>query len=78
MTSHRGRRSIKNYTREAFDCGEEALNGFLRRYARKGRETLANLGTVLNDLATGRVARHLQTTAYTPNMVKDEIGINSS
>ncbi|HXR09983.1 MAG TPA: hypothetical protein VN792_04355, partial [Candidatus Acidoferrales bacterium] len=28
----------KNHDREAFDCGEEALNEFLRRYARKSHE----------------------------------------
>ena len=28
----------KKHSRQAFDCGEEALNGFLRRYARKSRE----------------------------------------
>jgi GNAT superfamily N-acetyltransferase len=28
----------KRHDREAFDCGEEALNEFLRRYARKNHE----------------------------------------
>ncbi len=28
----------KRHDREAFDCGEEALNEFLRRYARKSHE----------------------------------------
>jgi GNAT superfamily N-acetyltransferase len=28
----------KNHAREAFDCGEEALNEFLRRHARKSHE----------------------------------------
>jgi GNAT superfamily N-acetyltransferase len=28
----------KKYDRETFDCGEEALNEFLRRYARKNHE----------------------------------------
>jgi GNAT superfamily N-acetyltransferase len=28
----------KNHDREKFDCGEEALNEFLRRYARKSHE----------------------------------------
>lgn len=28
----------KRHDREAFDCGEEALNHFLRRYARKNHE----------------------------------------
>ena len=28
----------KGHDREAFDCGEEALNEFLRRYARKSHE----------------------------------------
>ena len=28
----------RKYDREAFDCGEEALNEFLRRYARKSHE----------------------------------------
>jgi GNAT superfamily N-acetyltransferase len=28
----------KRHNREAFDCGEEALNEFLRRYARKSHE----------------------------------------
>ena len=28
----------KSHNREAFDCGEEALNEFLRRYARKSHE----------------------------------------
>ena len=28
----------KQHDREAFDCGEEALNEFLRRYARKSHE----------------------------------------
>jgi GNAT superfamily N-acetyltransferase len=28
----------KRHERESFDCGEEALNEFLRRYARKGHE----------------------------------------
>ncbi len=28
----------KKYDREAFDCGEEALNEFLRRHARKSHE----------------------------------------
>ncbi|MGD0903952.1 MAG: GNAT family N-acetyltransferase [Terracidiphilus sp.] len=28
----------KQYDREAFDCGEEALNEFLRRHARKSHE----------------------------------------
>ena len=28
----------KRYDREAFDCGEEALNEFLRRYARRSHE----------------------------------------
>lgn len=28
----------KQQDREAFDCGEEALNGFLRRHARKAQE----------------------------------------
>lgn len=28
----------KTHDREAFDCGEEALNEFLRRYARKNHE----------------------------------------
>ncbi len=29
----------KKHDREAFDCGEEALNEFLRRYARKSHES---------------------------------------
>jgi GNAT superfamily N-acetyltransferase len=29
----------KRHNREAFDCGEEALNEFLRRYARKSHES---------------------------------------
>ena len=28
----------KKHDREAFDCGDEALNEFLRRYARKSHE----------------------------------------
>jgi hypothetical protein len=28
----------KKHDREGFDCGEEALNEFLRRYARKSHE----------------------------------------
>lgn len=28
----------KNHDRESFDCGEDALNEFLRRYARKSHE----------------------------------------
>ena len=28
----------KKHNREAFDCGEEALNDFLRRYARQSHE----------------------------------------
>jgi hypothetical protein len=28
----------KRHDRETFDCGEEALNEFLRRYARKSHE----------------------------------------
>ena len=28
----------KTHDREGFDCGEEALNEFLRRYARKSHE----------------------------------------
>ena len=28
----------KKHDRDAFDCGEEALNEFLRRYARKSHE----------------------------------------
>jgi GNAT superfamily N-acetyltransferase len=28
----------KKHNRDAFDCGEEALNDFLRRYARKSHE----------------------------------------
>ncbi len=28
----------KKHDREAFDCGEEALNEYLRRYARKSHE----------------------------------------
>ena len=28
----------KKHDRDAFDCGDEALNGFLRRYARKSHE----------------------------------------
>ena len=28
----------KRHNRDAFDCGEEALNAFLRRYARKSHE----------------------------------------
>ncbi|MBV5323247.1 hypothetical protein JZU51_00475, partial [bacterium] len=35
------------------------------------RETLANLRTVLNDLATGMVTRDLQTTAY--NMLQEQL-----
>ena len=31
----------KKHDREAFDCGEEALNEFLRRYARKNHELAA-------------------------------------
>ena len=28
----------KQHDRESFDCGEDALNEFLRRYARKSHE----------------------------------------
>jgi GNAT superfamily N-acetyltransferase len=39
----------KKHDREAFDCGEEALNEFLRRYARKSHE----LGGAKTFLAIG-------------------------
>ena len=38
MTSWREEPISKKHDREAFDCGEEALNEFLRRYARKSHE----------------------------------------
>jgi GNAT superfamily N-acetyltransferase len=43
----------KKHDREAFDCGEEALNEFLRRYARKSHQ-LGGAKTFLaiNDAAT--------------------------
>src|SRR2546425_168098 len=34
----------KKHDREAFDCGEEALNEFLRRYARKSHRELGGEG----------------------------------
>ncbi len=38
MTPWREEPISKKHDRETFDCGEEALNDFLRRYARKGHE----------------------------------------
>lgn len=38
MTSWHEEPIDKRHDREAFDCGEEALNDFLRRYARKSHE----------------------------------------
>lgn len=38
MTGWREEPISKKHDREAFDCGEEALNEFLRRYARKSHE----------------------------------------
>ncbi len=38
MTSWHEEAIAKRHARDAFDCGEEALNEFLRRYARKSHE----------------------------------------
>ena len=38
MTSCREEAISKKHDRESFDCGEEALNEFLRRYARTSHE----------------------------------------
>jgi len=38
VTAWREEPISKKYDRDAFDCGEEALNEFLRRYARKSHE----------------------------------------
>ncbi len=38
MTAWREEPISKKHDREAFDCGEAALNDFLRRYARKSHE----------------------------------------
>jgi GNAT superfamily N-acetyltransferase len=38
VTAWREEPISKKHDREAFDCGEEALNEFLRRYARKSHE----------------------------------------
>jgi hypothetical protein len=38
VTAWHGEPVGKKHDREAFDCGEEALNEFLRRYARKSHE----------------------------------------
>ena len=38
MTAWHEEPITKKHDREAFDCGEEALNEFLRRYARKSHE----------------------------------------
>jgi GNAT superfamily N-acetyltransferase len=45
----------KTYHREAFDCGDAALNEFLRRYARKSHD----LGGAKTFLAIGDVAREI-------------------
>jgi GNAT superfamily N-acetyltransferase len=38
VTAWREEPISKKHSREAFDCGDEALNEFLRRYARKSHE----------------------------------------
>jgi GNAT superfamily N-acetyltransferase len=38
LTAWREEPNHKKHNREAFDCGEPALNDFLRRYARKSHE----------------------------------------
>jgi GNAT superfamily N-acetyltransferase len=39
----------KKHDREAFDCGDEALNEFLRRYARKSHERGAKTFLAIDD-----------------------------
>ena len=38
MTTWHEKSISRNHNRESFDCGEEVLNEFLRRYARKNHE----------------------------------------
>jgi GNAT superfamily N-acetyltransferase len=67
----------KRHQREAFDCGEEALNEFLRRYARKSHElggakiflAIANSG---NETILGYYSLSPASVAYarTPEMVR--------
>src|SRR2546425_11903504 len=46
----------KKHDREAFDCGEEALNEFLRRYARKSHRA-GRRGLARHDVPGFRLAR---------------------
>ena len=67
----------RKHDREAFDCGEEALNEFLRRYARKshelgGAKTFLAIGDADNRTILGYYSLSPASVEYarTPEMVR--------
>jgi len=67
----------KHHDRDAFDCGEEALNEFLRRYARKshelgGAKTFLAIDNTDNKVILGFYSLSPASVAYarTPDLVK--------
>ena len=67
----------KHHDRDAFDCGEEALNEFLRRYARKshelgGAKTFLAIDDTDNKVILGFYSLSPASVAYarTPDLVK--------
>jgi GNAT superfamily N-acetyltransferase len=67
----------KQHNREAFDCGEEALNEFLRRYARKshqlgGSKTFVAVGDANNETVLGFYSLSPASVEYarTPEIVR--------
>ena len=67
----------KRHNREAFDCGEEALNEFLRRYARKshdlgGAKTFLAIDNANNETILGFYSLSPASVAYagTPEIVR--------
>ena len=67
----------KRHNREAFDCGEEALNEFLRRYARKshdlgGAKTFLAIDDADNETILGFYSLSPASVAYaaTPEIVR--------
>ena len=67
----------KRHSREAFDCGEEALNEFLRRYARKshdlgGAKTFLAIDDADNETILGFYSLSPASVAYamTPEIVR--------
>jgi GNAT superfamily N-acetyltransferase len=67
----------KQHNREAFDCGEEASNEFLRRYARKshqlgGSKTFVAVGDANNETVLGFYSLSPASVEYarTPEIVR--------